>query len=218
MYPCESFAKKGPQPLTFCAVCGVLASGKQCASRVPPPGCDPEGKDTKITQGNGERNGRETGRQGTRQQTSGERTLEPQHAEKSARRRRHSWPDCWPAQNRPAVAIMEPESAPPLKAIVHAGTFGDSWRSCTARHPEVFQEQHPAPPQVDPAHTLEATGAIPIWTRMKRRHGARPSPRTLPAATQNSDWSCIVRWWLLGIDRKLISVSLRMTRRWTPGF
>ena len=132
MYPCESFAKKGPQPLTFCAVCGVLASGKQCASRVPPPGCDPEGKDTKITQGNGKRNGRETGRQGTRQQTSGERTLEPQHAEKSARRHRHRWPDCWPAQNHPAATTMAPESVPPLKAIVHTGTFGDSWRSYSA--------------------------------------------------------------------------------------
>ena len=154
MYPCESFAKKGPQPLTFCAVCGVLASGKQCASRVPPPGCDPEGKDTKITQGNGERNGRETGRQGTRQQTSGERTLEPQHAEKSARRRRHSWPDCWPAQNRPAVAIMEPESAPPLKAIVHAGTFGDSWRSCTARPPRGVRRAAPSAAAGGPgAHT-----------------------------------------------------------------
>ena len=202
MYPCESFAKKGPQPLTFCAVCGVLASGKQCASRVPPPGCDPEGKDTKITQGNGKRNGRETGRRDTRQQTSGERTLEPQHAEKSARMRRHSWPDCWPAQNRPAVAIMEPESAPPLKAIVHAGRSATAGAAAQRAHPEVFQEQHPAPPQEDPAHTLEATGAIPIWTRMQRRHGARPSPRTLPAATQNSDWSCIVRWWLLGIDEK----------------
>ena len=109
---------------------------------------------------------------------------------------------------------MEPESAPPLKAIVHAGRSATAGAAaqrahpevfqeqCWAQraHPEVFQEQHPAPPQEDPAHTLEATGAIPIWTRMQRRHGARPSPRTLPAATQNSDWSCIVRWWLLGID------------------